>query len=87
MVSELAPVVLSLRDLAHPGGVLIIEEPESHLPPAMPAVFARELAWLAHSGIRVAVTTHSEWLLDRFANLVRLSSLPQDEEERDSRGG
>ena len=79
MVSELAPVVLYLRYLVRPGDVLIIEEPESHLHPAMQAVFARELARLARSGIRVVVTTHSEWLLDQFANLVRLSSLPKDE--------
>ena len=79
MVSELAPVVLYLRYLVQPGDVLIIEEPESHLHPAMQAVFARELARLARSGIRVVVTTHSEWLLDQFANLVRLSALPKDE--------
>ena len=77
MVSELAPVVLYLRYLVRPGDVLIIEEPESHLHPAMQAVFARELARLARSGIRVVVTTHSEWLLDQFANLVRLSGLPE----------
>ena len=79
MVSELAPVVLYLRHLVRPGDVLIIEEPESHLHPAMQAVFARELARLARSGIRVVVTTHSEWLLDQFANLVRLSALSKDE--------
>ncbi len=78
MVSELAPVVLYLRYLVQRGDVLIIEEPESHLHPAMQAVFARELARLARSGIRVVVTTHSEWLLDQFANLVRLSGLPED---------
>ena len=79
MVSELVPVVLYLRYLVRPGDVLIIEEPEAHLHPAMQAVFARELARLTHSGIRVVVTTHSEWLLDQFANLVRLSTLPKDE--------
>ena len=79
MVSELAPVVLYLRYLVQPGDVLIIEEPESHLHPAVQAAFARELARLVHSGIRVVVTTHSEWLLDQFANLVRLSALPKDE--------
>lgn len=78
MVSELAPVVLYLRHIVQPDDVLIIEEPESHLHPAMQAVFARELARLARSGIRVVVTTHSEWLLDQFANLVRLSGLPED---------
>ena len=77
MVSELAPVVLFLRHLVEPGDMLIIEEPEAHLHPAMQAAFARDLAHLVRSGIRVVVTTHSEWLLDQFANLVRLSELPE----------
>ena len=50
MVSELAPVVLYLRHYVEPGNVLIIEEPESHLHPALQATFARELARLVHSG-------------------------------------
>ena len=77
MVSELAPLVLYLRHIVAPGDLLIIEEPESHLHPAMQAAFARQLAQVVKAGIRVIVTTHSEWVLDQFANLVRLSALPQ----------
>lgn len=76
MVSELAPIVLYLRHLVLPGDILIIEEPESHLHPEMQAALARQIALLVQAGIRVIVTTHSEWLLDQFANLVRLSDLP-----------
>ena len=77
MVSELAPVVLYLRHLVRAGDVLIIEEPESHLHPAMQAAFARELARLVGAGIRVVMTTHSEWFLEQIGNLVRLSTLPE----------
>ena len=35
MVSEIAPVVLYLRHVVQRGDLLIIEEPESHLHPAM----------------------------------------------------
>ena len=77
MISELAPVVLYLRYLVRPDDVLIIEEPESHLHPAMQAAFARELARLVRSGVRVMLTTHSEWILEALANLVRLSELPE----------
>ena len=75
MVSELAPVVLYLRHIVQPGDVLIIEEPESHLHPAMQVEFIRQLAGVVHSGIRVMLTTHSEWVLDELTNLVRLSEL------------
>ena len=78
MVSELAPVVLYLRHLVGPDNVLIVEEPESHLHPAMQVEFTRQLAALVRGGIRVIVTTHSEWLLEALANIVRRSELPDD---------
>ena len=77
MVSELAPVVLYLRHCVEPGNVLIIEEPEAHLHPALQARFARELARLVHAGVRVVLTTHSEWILEVLANLVRMSELSE----------
>ena len=75
MVSELAPVVLYLRHLVHPGTVLIVEEPESHLHPALQVEFTRQLARLVQSGVRVVITTHSEWVLEELANIVRRSAL------------
>lgn len=81
MVAELAPVVLYLRHLVRPGDVLIIEEPESNLHPAMQVEFTRQLAGLVRAGIRVIVTTHSEWVLQELANLVRASALPEAERE------
>ena len=77
MVSELAPVVLYLRYVAGPGETLIIEEPESHLHPALQVEFTRQLAAVARAGVRVIITTHSEWVLEELANLVRLSELPE----------
>ena len=75
MVSELAPVVLYLRHVIEPGNVLIVEEPESHLHPAMQVEFTRQLAGLVKAGVRVIVTTHSEWLIEELANIVRRSEL------------
>ena len=77
MVSELAPVVLYLRHIVESGDVLIIEEPEAHLHPAMQAAFARELARLVRAGVRIVMTTHSEWFLEKIGNLVGLSKLPE----------
>ena len=77
MVSELAPVVLYLRHFVQPGDLLIIEEPESHLHPAMQVEFVRQLVAAVKSGIRILLTTHSEWVLEGLANIVRLSELPE----------
>lgn len=78
MVSELAPVVLYLRHAVQQGDLLIIEEPESHLHPAMQVEFVRQLAAAVKSGIRILITTHSEWVLEELANLVRLSDLGEE---------
>ena len=75
MVSELAPVVLYLRHLVRPGDVLIIEEPESSLHPAMQVELIRQLAAIVRAGVRVVLTTHSEWVLEELANVVRRSEL------------
>ena len=71
MVSELAPVVLFLRGVVSPGDTLIIEEPEAHLHPAAQTRMAMTLARLVRAGVRVVVTTHSDWLLREIANLIR----------------
>lgn len=77
MVSELAPLVLYLRHLAAPGSLLIVEEPESSLHPAMQVELVRRLATVVRAGVRVIVTTHSEWILEALANVVRSSKLPE----------
>ena len=75
MVSELAPLVLFLRGGIRPGDTLIIEEPEAHLHPGAQTDIALTLAGLVRAGVRVVVTTHSDWLLKEIANLIRIGDL------------
>ena len=78
MVSELAPLVLFLRSGIKPNDTLIIEEPEAHLHPGAQADMAVILARLVRAGVRVIITTHSDWLLQEIGNLV-LEGLLEDE--------
>lgn len=71
MVSELAPLVLFLRGIVQLGDTLIIEEPEAHLHPAAQTKVALTLAHLVRAGVRVIITTHSDWLLEQIGNLIR----------------
>ena len=71
MVSELAPLVLFLRSVVRPGDLLIIEEPEAHLHPADQDKLALTFARLIRAGVRVVITTHSDWFLQRLGILIR----------------
>ena len=75
MVSELAPLVLFLRGIIKRGDLLIIEEPESHLHPGAQTKIAHTLARLVRAGVRVVITTHSNWLLQQIGNLIREGEL------------
>ena len=75
MVTELAPMVLFLRNGMGVGDTLIVEEPEAHLHPAAQTEIAYTLARLVNAGVRVVVTTHSDWLLKEFGNLMREGEL------------
>ncbi len=72
-VAELAPLVLFLRNKVMPGDILILEEPESHLHPEQQVELIEQLAAIVNSGIRIVLTTHSEFLLEALANIVRRS--------------
>ena len=85
MISELAPIVLYLRYIISPNDVLIIEEPEAHLHPAMQIEFIRQLVPVVRAGIKVVVVTHSEWLLEELANIVQRSKIPASESNENER--
>ena len=82
MVSELTPLVLFLRGIIQPGDTLIIEEPEAHLHPAAQTKVAVTLARLVRAGVRVIITTHSDWLLEQIGNLVREGEVMKLEKNR-----
>ena len=82
MVSELAPVVLFIRHRVKKDDLLIIEEPEAHLHPEAQRNMAAIVVRLIRAGVRVMVTTHSDYFLDQISNYVRLSKFSESERSR-----
>jgi len=83
MVKELSPLVLYLYYLAKRGDWLIIDEPEMNLHPEAQARLTEFLAMLVQAGIHVLVTTHSPFIVDHLANLMKAAE-HTDPEERES---
>ncbi|MCP4109549.1 MAG: AAA family ATPase [Desulfobacteraceae bacterium] len=73
MVKELSPLVLYLRYLAKPNEMLIIDEPEMNLHPKAQVQLTEFLAMLVNFGLNILITTHSPYLVDHAANLIKAS--------------
>lgn len=53
--------------------ILIIDEPELNLHPNNHIIMARLLVYLLNNGIKVFITTHSDYLVKELNNLIRLN--------------
>ncbi|MEM3103453.1 MAG: AAA family ATPase [Candidatus Nitrosocaldus sp.] len=81
-IAELAPLSLYLKYIIEPDDLLILEEPESHLHPELQRKVARLLAMLARAGVRVLITTHSDYLLHQINTLLLLSKLSGEDRKK-----
>lgn len=70
----LSDLYFFLRHKARPDHLVIIDEPESHLDTRNQVQLARLLARMVRLGMKVLVTTHSDYLIKELNNLVMLSS-------------
>ena len=76
----LSDLYFFLKHVAASNHLLIIDEPESHLDTRNQIRLARMLSRLVRLGIRVLITTHSDYLLKEINNLIMLSHLPDGSE-------
>ena len=68
----LSDLYFFLRHSAQKDHLLIIDEPESHLDTANQIQFARLLARAVHAGLKVLITTHSDYIVKEINNLLML---------------
>lgn len=69
----LSDIYFFLKHIARPGMILMIDEPESHLSPANQVALARLLALCVNHGLKIFITTHSDYLIKEFNNLIMLN--------------
>ena len=80
VVTEIASLLLLLTTRL-PLRLIIIEEPEAHLHPALQKKIAQFLIRLVHSGIPIWITTHSDTILQHFNNMIKLNNHSAEREE------
>ena len=80
-VSEMAPLVLYLKHVIAGPGLLIIEEPEAHLHPRNQTELVQFLAQMVRRGMKVLITTHSPFIVEKLSNLIQNSALPRTDSE------
>lgn len=82
MVKELSPLVLYLRYAATPGELIVIDEPEMNLHPEAQAKMIEFLAMLVNADLNILITTHSPYLIDHLANLIKATEIEDKESIR-----
>jgi predicted ATPase len=78
MVSEVSAIYI-LTKLLRPNSWFVIEEPEAHVHPKGQMGIARFLAALTRSRVNVFITTHSDLIALKLANMVGLAKLKEDD--------
>lgn len=69
----LSDLYFFLRHVAKTNHLLIVDEPESHLDTANQIHLARLLGRCVRAGLKIMITTHSDYLIKEINNLVMLS--------------
>jgi hypothetical protein len=72
-VRALLDIGFYLRCKAKPGDLFVIDEPELNLHPRNQRAFARLVVRLVNAGLKVFITTHSDYLIKEFNTLIMLA--------------
>lgn len=80
-IKELAPLFLLLKNRGMHKINLLFEEPESHLHPSMQRKLADLLAYMVNNGAFLQITTHSDYMLSEWNNLLRLAFIQKIDEK------
>jgi len=86
-VRSLLDVGFYLRHVAKPGDLLMIDEPELNLHPENQRRMARLFARLVNLGVKIFITTHSDYIIKELNTLIMLKGKKPHLAEVASRGG
>ena len=74
IIKTLSSLIFYLKHLAKKGDMIIIDEPEMNLHPDNQIILTRLFAKLMRNGFRLLISTHSDYIIREFNNLIMLNS-------------
>lgn len=81
IVKTLSSLTFYLRHIAKPNDLIIIDEPELNLHPDSQIALARLFARMINAGLRLLISTHSDYIIRELNNLIMISSPKENVEE------
>jgi energy-coupling factor transporter ATP-binding protein EcfA2 len=74
LVKSLSSLVFYFRHIAQPNDIIMIDEPELNLHPNNQRIVARIFAKAVNKGFKVILSTHSDYIIKEFNNLIMLNT-------------
>lgn len=81
-IKELSPFLMWMQTTSFKYDSMCIEEPEAHAHPEMQFEIADLIARCINKGALIQFTTHSDYLLNRINQLIRLGDMKKSDPER-----
>ena len=81
IVKTMASLIIYLRHLANEGDTLIIDEPEMNFHPDVQIQLAKVFAVLTAKGLRVILSTHSDYIVREINNLIMAGAISKRRDE------
>jgi len=82
LVKSLSYLILYLKYTAQEHDQVIIDEPELNLHPDLQILLARFIAKMVNGGLKVIISTHSDYLIKQLNNLILLGNLNKEEQHK-----
>lgn len=70
IVKTMSSLILYLKHLARKNDLVIIDEPEMNLHPDNQILLTRIFAELVNKGLRIVISTHSDYVIREFNNMI-----------------
>ncbi len=78
-VRSLLMLNLYILNVAQKGDILMIDEPELNLHPNNQILIGRLIALLVNAGVKVFITTHSDYIVRELSNCIMLNNLTDEQ--------